>query len=241
MEVGETSTLEPHYVLKKNDIVRAITGITSLLSILGSCLIIFSYVFFKDIRTRARLILLHLSLTDLGVGLCNFIGDVANLDHFYVNSSGTLLRQPSRTADAVCKIQAFMALYFTISSILWTCALAVYMYFLVVEKGRFWGRCYMWVCSLLCYGIPFIVTIWMSVNGRLGFSPYNSSGFCSVIVKKVSTITMSSSELIYKQFHAGDLYVAVFAYDVWIVTTIVLTAVVYLSTHFFIRQEVGLY
>ncbi len=99
----------------------------------------------------------------------------------------------------------------------------------------------MWVCSLLCYGIPFIVTIWMSVNGRLGFSPYNSSGFCSVIVKKVSTITMSSSELIYKQFHAGDLYVAVFAYDVWIVTTIVLTAVVYLSTHFFIRQEVGLY
>ena len=78
--------------------VRLIVGVTCFLSIVGAILIILSYVCFKNLRTRAREVLFHLSLMDLGVAAANFIGDIVYFDQFYhingTNSYGhsTLLR-----------------------------------------------------------------------------------------------------------------------------------------------------
>lgn len=244
MEGEESSTVAP-YLLRKNEGIRTVTGITSFLSILGSFLIIFSYIFFKDTRTRARLILLHLSITDLGVGLANFVGDVVYFDRYYINS--TSIKSINNTAaNAACITQAFLAEYFTISSILWTCVLAVYMYFLVVEKGSFVVRYFMWIACILCYGIPVMVASWLLHLGRLGYSPYNSAGWCSLKLSesnmKLHGIETNTENHIYRNYmHLKDIYVTIFAYDLWISTTIILTIVVYLSTHFYIRHEVSLF
>lgn len=226
--------------MHKGNGIRSAVGVTSLLSILGSFLIIFSYLLFKDIRTRARLILFHLSVADLGVGVANFVGDVVKFERYYFNSvNGTLLPSPPAAAVFFCKTQAFLALFFTISSILWTCILAVYMYFLIVEKTDFFMKYYVLGSYVFCYGLPLLICIWLITTNRLGYSPYNASGWCSLIVKRVQSNSMGVSIDSEERFvNTDDIYVAIFAYDLWIVTTIVLTVVVYVSTFYFIRQEV---
>lgn len=219
----------PSIVLQKESGIRAVVGVTSILSIAGSLLIIFSYLLFKDIRTKARLILFHLSVTDLGVGMANFIGDVVDFDRFYVTNE--TLTKPTTATDVLCKAQAFCALFFTISSIFWTCTLAVYMYLLIVEKGVPFVRYYFRIACIFCYSMPLVITLWLLITRRLGYSPYTSSGWCSLQLRK-SPDTQRRVNV--------DIYAAIFGYDLWIFTTIVLTAVVYLSTHLYIRQEVNL-
>jgi G protein-coupled receptor 157 len=222
-------------VLHKETGERVAVGITCGLSILGSILIIVSYILFKNVRTRARLILLHLSLMDLGVGLANLAGDIARFERFYVQN-GTITDHPGRAPRFFCEAQAFLAMLFTISSILWTCAIAVYMYFLAIEKSSLFMRRLIWVFYTLCYGMSLVIAIWTLCTGRLGYTPYNS-GWCSLIVKRVPTVWMTSSG---RRWAGTDIYGVVFSYDLWIITSIILIIVVYLSTHFLIKREVSL-
>ena len=222
-----TVTTTPAVVLHKGDILRSVVGVTCIMSILGSFLIIFSYILFKDIRTKARLILFHLSLTDLGVAVSNFVGDVVRFERFY--TSNHTVTSPGSVPKFFCEAQAFCALYFTISSILWTSILAFYMYFLVLEKRHSFVRLYMYGSYVICYGIPLLVCIWMIHDKRLGYAPYNASGWCTLNIQNRMNDIITST----------DIFIAIFAYDLWIILTIVLIVIVYLSTHYFIRQEVS--
>lgn len=228
------AAVDPGFVLRKDEGTRAVVGITSLLSMAGSLLIILSYLIFKDIRTKARLILLHLSLTDFGVGMANFVGDAVNFDKYYVSKVNGTLKTPSDMTQFFCKAQAFLAVFFTLSSILWTCVLAVYMYFLTLKKGV---RHYVWVACVLCYCLPLMTSLWLLLTDRMGYSPYNSSGWCSLHLKEVTGLNNSMDGVKLE----SDIYAAVFGYDLWIITTIILVVVTYLSTHAFIREEVGLH
>lgn len=220
-------------LLHKDTSIRVVVGATSVLSIVGSLLIILSYLLFKDTRTKARLILFHLSLADLGVGLANFIGDVANFDkHYNIIVNGTPINlNVSGAVDDLCKTQAFFALFFTISSILWTSALAVYMYFLIVDKGVPFVKWYFRFTYVFCYGVSLLVSLWLLATKRLGYAPYNSSGWCSVNFMKVSESNV-------RRNGNTDIYATVFGYDLWIFTTFTLTVVIYLSARCYIRQEV---
>ena len=56
--------------------LRVTVLLTCAFSIVGSTLIVLSYVCFKDSRSRARQILMHLSVVNLGAGLSYFLGGV---------------------------------------------------------------------------------------------------------------------------------------------------------------------
>lgn len=230
----DASTSKSAVVLHKETGMRVAVGITCGLSILGSFLIIASYVCFKDVRTRARLILFHLSLMDLGVALANLVGDAVRFERFYVQNN-TFVDHPGTVPRVFCEGQAFFAVLFTISSILWTCVIAVYMYFLALEKSGSFMRTLIWVSYLMCYGVPLMVGMWTLFTGRLGYAPYNS-GWCALIVRKFPTVWMTSSD---RRYANTDIYGVVFSYDLWIVTTMILTVVVYMSTHYFVRNEVS--
>lgn len=62
---------------------RVVVGLTCLFSVIGSLLIIGSYAFFKSLRNHSRLILVNLSIADLGVGLTNLLGNLIYFDRFY--------------------------------------------------------------------------------------------------------------------------------------------------------------
>ena len=54
--------------------IRAVVGVTCILSMAGALLIILSYILIKEIRTTTRKILLHLSIMDFVVAAGNGIG-----------------------------------------------------------------------------------------------------------------------------------------------------------------------
>ena len=87
---GETS--EEAVVMDKEDNedlfhkqigVRIAVWITCSLSMLGALLIIFSYVFFKSMRSRAREILVHISIMDFLVAASNLTAAAVDFDRFY--------------------------------------------------------------------------------------------------------------------------------------------------------------
>ena len=209
--------------------VRLIVGVTCFLSIVGAILIILSYVCFKNLRTRAREVLFHLSLMDLGVAAANFIGDIVYFDQFYhingTNSYGhSVIIYPSKAVQNLCITQSFFGVYFTLGSILWTISLAVYLYFLLVHRDSHHAKYFLWFSYITCWGAPVFVTMWLVLTHRLGYSPYNSSGWCALVVVNPAT-------------HSRDYYAVVIGYDLWIYLAMILVPVMYLSVRWFLREE----
>ena len=217
----------------KKAAIRIVSGLSCIGSILGSVLIILSYLCFRKLRTRVRLILFHLSIADLGVALANLLGVSVYFDQYYTPICGkdghiVSISAPTSVIRHSCEAQAFIALYFTISSILWTISLAGYLYFVVVHHGTQHAKIFLIFSYTFCYGMPAFVTLWTLLRGKLGYSPYNSAGWCTMIL--VNPVTKSR-----------DVYMGVMGYDLWIYLALVLVPVLYLSMKFFLRDEVSMY
>ena len=197
-------------------------GITCVLSILGSFLIIISYFLFRELRTNARLVLVHISVADLGVAASNLFGDAVRFERFFNHTSNEF--KPA-VFGKICKVQAFIAHFSTMSSVLWTIALAVLMY-AVVKRLITTNNSKKFMCffCVFCYGMPLFLSLWMICTDKLGFSPYDTSGWCGTII--------------YNGFKV-DYMTAVFGYDLWMVLTSVFIIVTYLSLHFYVKQEVS--
>lgn len=235
MDPGECST-DQSFMFKQIS-VRVVVGITCLFSMAGSVLIILSYCCFKPLRTRVRLILVHLSLMDFGVALSNFVGDVANFDRYYINgtSSGSpgsnscvqiLPRENvSAVVDNLCVLQGVVALYATLSSVLWTTSLAVYMYLLIVHYRTQLSKYSVWISYALCYGLPLLITTWALTTHRIGFSPFNTSGWCGPVLNDPNT-------------KKPDRYFAVISYDLWIYLTMVSVPMLFIGIRAYLASQV---
>ena len=221
----------PSYFLHKPNGVRAVVGITCVFSMLGSALIILSYLFFRDLRTNARLLLVHLAISDFAVSLANLSGDVVRFDRYFNWKKATISYENDLSPayiDSLCKFQAFMAHYFTISSVLWTLMLAVYMYVVTTKLCTLSvkeNKTFNLFGYLFCYGMSLLVTVWMICTDKLGYSPYNTAGWCGTIVHNIIT-------------EKKDYFVTILGYDLWIVMTSFFIIVIYLSLHLYIKKEV---
>ena len=81
--------------------VRAVVGITCILSMAGALLIILSYILIKEIRTTTRKILLHLSIMDFMVAAGNGIGTFINFDKYLFDPTN-LSAQHYKAVNDVC-------------------------------------------------------------------------------------------------------------------------------------------
>ena len=224
--VANLTQLETAFLFKHKDL-RAVVGVSCCLSILGSLLIIFSYILFKKRRTRAREILLHISLMDLGVALANLIGLSVYFDqyyfyHLYVNAS---YKVPSYI-DGLCKTQAFFALCCTYASILWTIALAGFLYFLIVHSKTRIALYFFWISHVVCYVLPLLLSLWLMFTKRLGYSPVDSSGWCSLNTRDIKR-------------HKRDIFIAVVGYDLWIYLAVVTIPILYGSIRCYLANQVS--
>lgn len=225
---NSTDTIPDYYTLHKKAGLRTTVGITCILSIAGSMLIILSYVLFRDLRTKARLILVHISLADFGVAVANLFGIAYQFDRFYQPYGNA----SSQSVDTLCKAQAFVAHFSTISSVLWTMTLAAHMYNVVMKLSHEANKENKWfvpVSCIICYGFSSFVNVWMICTNKLGFSPHDTYGWCGTIM------------------HAGvedrsiDYMSLVFGYYLWIFLTFAFIIVIYLALHFYVRREVNIY
>ena len=209
---NSTSTVFDH----KHVSVRIIVMVTCLISVIGSILIIFSYIFKKTLRSQGRLILVHLAAMDLTVALSNFTGACVNFDRYYLNATSdeVTLLVPSSGIRFLCKFQAGTAHIGTEASVLWTASLAIYMFVLIfINPHNNSIRHYVQISSYVCYMIPLTTVFILYCSDRLGHSPEDEAAWCGVISSTAD--------------NRGDILVTFFGYDLWIYLTMILSVSVY--------------
>ena len=202
--------------------IRWVVGVTCILSMIGSLLIVLSYFLIPAIRTKAREILVNLSLMDFMVATANLVGiltDYANDIPMHNATDPGIV-----TEKNLCIAQASFAMYGTISSVLWTICIAVYVFLRIMLEGSKLGQKCVYAFYVLCYGLPLVMTIWYSTTGKLGFDHYGGSGWCSL--------------KLYDQ-HGAVPFNAIFGNDIWIYLTMILVPLLFISLHFYIRHNVS--
>ena len=222
-------TLNSSVFVKETATPRAVVGATCVLSMAGSILIVLSYLLFKQLRTRARLILVHLSLMDFGVALANFIGAVVYFDRYYYKSQTVSSYHLPKSVSVSCVAQAVVAITSSNSSVFWTVAVAVYLHFKIVTHAGADDRLFkylMYFFYIFNYGLPILLSIWLLRTERLGFAPYDSSGWCSIIVKR------GDEERI-------DNVAGIVGYDLWIYIAILIIPALYISVKVHAKRQVS--
>ena len=195
------------------------TSIICFLSILGSLAIILTFVLVKDIRSKARELLVHISLMDIMYSTANLVG----LALPYRNHLG-LHSARNATSDHIyyqlCRAQASFAVYGTIGSVLWTLGLAVYLYHRVVSRDANVAKRVVRALYAVCYILPLYPTLWLLCTDQLGYSnsPLSGGGWCFVVE------------------HVDPL-ANFMAYDIWIWLGVILVPL-YVSITVHIREEV---
>ena len=230
--------------MNKKTWVRGISMASCALSIVGSLLIIASFLCFKELRSLGRQILVNISAMDLGVAIANLVGAAVYFDaHYHLDSpsncttkdapasvNGSVMMCPeSRTIDGLCISQAFFSCYFTYASILWTNSLACYLYFRIVHSSTDLARHSLRFSYVFCYMLPLFLCVWLVMVSKLGYSPYESSGWCSIIMKNPADPSRR------------DVFVSIFGYNLWIVLSFIMVPLLSLSVHFYVRNEVSLF
>ena len=213
----------------KDVYIRVAVGITCSLSLLGALLIILSYVGFKDLRTTVRMILVHLSIMDLGSALGHLVGVTVYFDQYYIhlNNNGSLayFHTASSAVRNMCKAQAFLSVYFNLGAFMWTASLAIYLYFRISHFSLQQCRLLFYIIGILSYLIPVPLTLWLLLENHIGYTPYGGAGWCGL--KIINPYTRQK-----------NVFVTIFGYDLIQYTTLILAGVLFIATYLRIRQEV---
>lgn len=223
-------------LLEKPHSLRIVVEISCLLSIIGSSIIILSYLCYKEYRTRARYILVHLSITNIGQVVSNFVGVTANFDgHFSKNKFSYNIRSWNRSIEEdLCTAQAFVTVYFSLCGMLWTICLAVYLYLLILSmKQTYFTRYIVWMSYVLCYVLPILITLWLLFTNRLGYAPYSTPGYCGLVTRQPFQTHEKKSDPV------TDVYAEFLGYDLWVFLTIFLTLLLYMSAVCYLRRQVS--
>lgn len=132
------------------------------LSVTGVLLIFIAYAAFKRLRTVPNTFIVFASFANLGASIACLIG-----------YSGVKAGSDSH----LCQAQAFMFELFMQSDPWWSFAMAVnvYMVFFFSANPKSFLR-YWWAYCLVCYGIPFIPSLWLLiVRGGDGQNVYGNA------------------------------------------------------------------
>ena len=168
--------------------VKVLTGVTCSLSILGACVIILTYVAFKDLRTTARQLLLNLSIADMLIAGSHFVGAMINFERFlphYDNTTGELIgnlddvydRINESAFDAQCISQGAVTMFSTIASFLWTMSIAVYMLVMITTNIKQKAiKVMVVILYVLSWGVPIPFVIASIIKRFLGFQLTGQAG-----------------------------------------------------------------
>lgn len=131
---------------KELTISAGITVASSLLSIIGGLLIIWSYSRITETQNRVRDLLVALTIADICIAFGNGVGGV---QFYYLDSKQSL------SSNAVCVGQSFITTSFSISSFLWILSIAMYLFRCVwIQEDPLLTRKTMKLIHVIVWGIP---------------------------------------------------------------------------------------
>ena len=149
-----------------------VTIISSCFSILGSLLIIVTFIAFREIRTIGRAILVFLAVADFFTAAGYIFGSGVFLKYHpnFLNYSNL-----TTSYIYLCKAQSFITTAFPISSFLWTTNLAVYLFVAIVLRKLQWAKRMLIVFHITAWGIPLLICIPALATNWLGPAQSRSS------------------------------------------------------------------
>ena len=208
--------------------IKVVAAVTCVLSMCGALLIIFSYICFKEMRTKAREILVHISVADFIVSCSNFIGIAVDFNYllaplFYKNPD--LISPHLHTVNGFCVAQAFFSMFGGLGSILWTTAMAVYFYLRVMSMEKKTAQYSVYASYVLCYGGSLLMTVWFAATNKLGHTPVGGSGWCSLIITNTDGRT--------------DHFALFFGGTLWLYFTFILLPVLCISLLIHLKLQVS--
>ena len=208
---------------------KIVSGVTCSLSIIGSLAIILSYIFIKKIRSKARELLVHLSIMDLIYTTANLVGIILPYDKYFFHINRT--EAEYHNYERLCKAQAFIAAYGTYGSILWTLGLAVYLYYRIVSLDQRMTKRIVLMLYVVCYMLPLYPSLWLLLSGHLGYpsDALESGGWCTILIKSQFNKAEGKYDIDLLLFMVDDI---------WIWVTFIIMLPVYLVVHCQIRAEV---
>ena len=183
-----------------------LTVFSSVLSFLGSSLVIISYFLWKDLRkSTARTILLFLAIADFMTSIGYFWSAIAYLTifsnltnatnyHTAINANKT----PYTKFELICKIESFWDTYFPVVSFFWTANLAIYFVVALVFLNLNLAKKLMIPFHLTAWLIPLIICSAGIATGWLGPAPgrtgkgiedATAGAWCFVSSKHVTNVT----------------------------------------------------
>lgn len=159
-----TNAAPTRFEVEANKVVnRALITISATLSVLGTTLIIGTFVAWKDYRSTSRRILVYISIADFFVATSNLVE----------------VWRYSGQSDIVCETQSFVSTCASLWSFFWTTFLAVFLYTTVAKKKHHKAEIMLKVFHVFGWGIPLIIVGTALGLNKLGNDKdHLTSGWC---------------------------------------------------------------
>lgn len=197
---GPSCTPIPAYHPTFIIVTQAFVSVTTVLSILGSVLIVGTFIAFKNLRTRARQILVQLSIADFAVAASQLVGVNVNLQR-YASRICTHMDEAdiNITSDTFCKVQGGLTIFFTISSFFWTVAVAIYLLTVIVFESQRVGRWLTYLSYPVCWGVPAVIVVAFGLRKSIGFHANVDTGIYVGLGRLIERSL--NQRLFWKRFH----------------------------------------
>ena len=148
---------------------------SSSLSCFGAASIIITYLLFKELRTTTRSIITFLAIADLGTASGYVVGGINYLVYYTKHGEDDCSR-----FQIVCAIQSYVTTWSQLSSYMWNCFLALFLYIMIVYSKHKLSNCLITVFHVIAWMLPLTVALPLLVTDHLGYSPYGASNWCFI-------------------------------------------------------------
>ena len=131
------------------DKISTLTIISTSLSICGCLLIFTAHVFWKDIRSTSRKILLFITIADL----LTAVGYLSFRENSWKHS---------------CKFQSFVTTTSSMISFFWTSCMALYLYAVSIKANNELGKRIIFVFHCISWPVPLLISLVALLADKLG-------------------------------------------------------------------------
>ena len=186
-----------------NIALYVVQGVTSFLSIIGSVLLILSYVMLKPLRTKSRLLIAHLAAANFLNAFPSFLAVFMNFSakfvvpsvavNFVNQSNITELGQElscsgsvqsfDHSASTYCNLCVYLGLVNLIgfiANIFWTVCVCIHFFILVSYRNTRLASRVAYAYYAVAWLAPLGISLWLLFHNWVGFNPAYSTVNCGV-------------------------------------------------------------
>ena len=179
-KLGEPFSPDRH----SDEIVRVVTIITSVLSLVGAVFIVLSHLILKEADTTSRRILAHLSVANFFATSWNWIGLWLNYKHF-----------PGHFCT-FCVAQASLSNVGLNASTFLTMALIIHYYSLLVFHRKYSARSAFYGYFSVSWIISILLSTWLLFDHWFGYRAGLSIPYCTIRLDNAANSSRSSLGII---------------------------------------------